>query len=105
MLGNGNQFRFFSHRCGSNVACSDVRESIVGDWIVMILRMQNRVDSSSHIHVIARAERHQKCVVSNGDLRGGFFCFLQIRQPHTRDQRPKKALVLRLRAEYLKLRD
>ena len=33
------------------------------------------------------------------------FCFLQIRQPHTRDQRPKKALVLRLRAEYLKLRD
>ena len=35
-----------------------------------------------------------------------FFCFSQIRQPHTRDQRPKKkALVLSLRAGYTKLRD
>ena len=25
------------------------------------------------------------------ELRGGFFCFSQIRQPHTRDQRPKKS--------------
>ena len=34
------------------------------------------------------------------------FCFSQNRQPHTRDQRPKKsALVLSLRAEYTRLRD
>ena len=42
------------------------------------------------------------------DVRGKgtrFFCFSQNRQPHTRDQRPKKALVLSLRVEYTRLRD
>ena len=35
-----------------------------------------------------------------------FFCFSQNRQPHTRDQRPKKkTLMLSLRAEYTMLRD
>ena len=35
-----------------------------------------------------------------------FFCFSQIRQPHTRDQRPKtKALVLSLGAGYTRLRE
>ena len=38
-------------------------------------------------------------------LGDAFFCFSQIRQPHTRDQRPKKALVLSLRAECTRLRD
>ena len=39
-------------------------------------------------------------------IRGGFFCFSQIRQPHTRDRDLKtKALVLSLRAEYTRFRE